>query len=226
MPQNPPYFPADNASQDTWSQNFNTLLTANPTDYGLTAPDAVLVDAAVDAFHAAYLAAINPATRTPVTIAAKDAALANMKSVVLPYAVQIAGNPAVANGLKTGIGVTVRITTKTRNPVTLNEISLSFAYTPGGQSKVTARDTATPTTKARPLGAFGWQVQIRGRDGGAGPWTQFEDMTFSGNIAFPELEAEMLGFDDYEIRARWVGAQLPGGALNVGPWSAWENYEP
>lgn len=227
MPQNPAYFPTRNADQATWATNFNTLLTANPTDYGLTAPDAVIVDGVVDTFIAALATATNPATRTPVAIAAKDAALAAMKAVVFPYATQIAGDASVSNGLKTGIGVTVRITTRTRNPIVTAEIETSYTQTLAGLLNFRASDPATPLTKQRPLGAFGWELQIQTATTTApGTWipaysiVQSKPTAIVGPADFEETE------DLFRYRARWAGPALNGGAPNVGPWNAWQDVFP
>lgn len=221
MPQNPPYIPNGDADAVNWASNFSTELTAAPTDYGLVAGNAVTVAAVVDPFVAAFAAATNPATRTPVTIAAKDAARAAMESTVRPFATQIASNGSVSAGLKTTIGVTNRVTTKTRNAVTANEIVFEVSYSAGGIAQIRSQDPATPLSKKRPLGATGWQIEVRGKNAGDPGWTAVTGITATRPIQPLDPTTFAVQYEQYQIRMRWQGAALPGGGVNVGPWSAW-----
>lgn len=225
MPQNPPYIPAQDGLAAPWSDNFSTLLTAAPTDYGLLAGDAVAVAAVVTPWLAAYTAATTPATRTPVTIADKDTARAAMEAVVRPFAVAISQNPVVSDGLKTGIGVTPRILTKTRNSVVAEEITFEVNYTVGGIALVRSQNPATPFTKKRPLGAIAWQVEVRGKNAGDADWTAITTATPTKPITPLDPSTFPQQFEQYQIRMRWIGASLPGGAENAGPWSAWTDIE-
>ena len=223
MAQNPPYIPAADALAGPWSDNFSTLLTAAPTDYGLVAGDAVAVAAVVTPWLAALVLATNPATRTPVTVADKDTARAAMEAVVRPYAVQISQNPLISNGLKTGIGVTPRILTKTRNSVVAEEAVLAITYTALSAPILTVTNPATPLTKARPLGAISWEYQLQSRLSDSGPWVN-EPGGFGSK---PQITLNPADFDPdpfYRIRVRWVGAALTGGAQNVGPWYSWTEF--
>lgn len=222
--RNPPYFPSTNTVQLAWATNFAALLTANPTDYGLTAPDAVPVQAAADDFEAAMVLATNPATRTPVTVADKDAALAALKSVIYPVATAIASDASVSNGLKTGIGVSVKSTVRTRNAVTAQEMGSEVIYTKQGLPVVKTHDLSTPDSSGRPLGAIGWRIQVNGSNG-LEPPDEDAAICFDAVFSRPQGTVNPANFTsqwaEYVYRTRWVGALLVGGAMNEGPWTEW-----
>lgn len=219
MPQNPNYIPAKDSLAGPWSDNFNTLLTAAPTDYGLVAGDAVAAAAVITPWLAALATSSTPVTRTSVTIAAKDDARAAMEAVVRPLAVAISQNPAISNELKTGIGVTPRITTKTRNSVVANNAAISPYFDSLGNIVFNGYDPDTPDSVARPLGALGWELQVRTKETLASDWVTILDLTVTRPLWKWDHEGVIAA--DAACRVRWVGALLVGGGLNVGPWSAW-----
>ena len=211
--------PTKDADLGPWSENFADLITATPANYGLVAGDAVAINAVVTPWLTALATATNPATRTSVTVAAKDAAKAAMRAVVMPYAVTISLNAAVSGALKTGVGVTDRITTKTRNSVVAVATSSGWAWSPTGMIEIRTVNPATPDTKARPLGANGWQLQAQGRNLITDPWVNTLDVVVTRPIFvwdWAPVSTEYVRF-----RTRWVGAALNGGVGNVGPWSEW-----
>lgn len=217
---NAPYWPTTDDGLLLWLANFSALLTAAPTDYGLVAGDAVIVAAQNTAWIAAKALVDDPDTRTPSNVAAKDAVRVNVEEVVQPYAQLISINPAVLNGDKVAIGVTVRITTRTRVDLTTTDIEVTV--TGEGVSLVNYRivDPATPTTAARPYGARGARVELRIRNA-----ADTEDaITLTG---FASRNKMVFAYDPiYKLRrkymrAQWVGALLIGGAPNNGPYSAW-----
>ena len=68
----PDYIPSSDGPALDWMQNFSALITAAPATYGLVAADATAIAAAVSAFDTALTAAIDPATRTKVTVITKN----------------------------------------------------------------------------------------------------------------------------------------------------------
>lgn len=146
------YIPQKQADRVLWANNFASLITANPANYGLQPADAVIIQGAADDFDAAYTIAINPTTRTNVTIAAKDAADAFMQSICRGYAQSIRNNTGVSNELKTGLGITVPATTRTPVPIpaTFPDVTL-VAGLPGGVLNLEQVDHGA-STGAKPFG--------------------------------------------------------------------------
>lgn len=155
---NPPYFPSKNSDQATWLVNFATLLTATPLLFGLVAGDAVIVQAAVDDYETAYDAWAEPTTRTQVLTAAKDAALANAKAVVFPYAVRISQNPGVTEEDKTAIGVTVRSTTRQPVPTPTAVPLVVVTGSNAGNVTMTATNSERPGKRGAPYGCSGFDL--------------------------------------------------------------------
>lgn len=217
---NTDYIPSTDSGFDSWLTNFSTLLTGAPTDYGLTAPDAVIVAAERSAYHTAYVAATDPSTRTVATIAAKDAARVSAESIVRPYAVSISMNSGVLDADKAAIGVTIRVTTPTPIPPPLTTPGLALVS--GAPLGHTLRffDTSTPTTKSKPFGALGMQVM---RSVGVAPAVDpsvcpyYATWTKSPNVS--TFESGQQG-KVATYFARWVTRGGPGGAAQYGPWSA------
>src|SRR5687768_14510632 len=78
-PMGKSFFRGTDAELYTGSANFSTLITATPTVFGLTAPQATAYAALNAAYAAAYVAANNPLTRTKPAITAKNDAKIPLK---------------------------------------------------------------------------------------------------------------------------------------------------
>lgn len=217
---NPPYIPANDAGFNNWVVNFDTLLTAAPTTYGLVAGDATAVAAVVAPWVAAYALATNPSTRTPVTIADKDAARLAAENLIRPLAVSISLNGGVANMDKTAIGVTVRITTPTPVPPPTTQPALSLESAVHNVHFLRYYDTTTPDTKAKPPGVTGLQIF---RSIGTTPAS---DPTTATYVDTWTKSPNTVGYDGTNVGkiatyfGRWVTRSGTGGQSAVGPWSA------
>lgn len=215
-----PYIPPTDSGFDTWLTNFSTLLTAAPATYGLTAPDATAVAAERTAYHAAYVAATDPGTRTSVTIAAKDSAKVSALAVVRPFAVSISLNSGVTDEDKTDIGVTVRKTVPTPVPPPTTTPALVLIAGVPQAHQLRYYDTSTPTTKAKPAGAVGIEIwRAIGTSPAVDPAqaSYYTTWTKSPNVSqflAPDVGKTCTYF------ARWVTRGGPGGSVQVGPWSA------
>ena len=202
---------------------FDTLLTAAPGTYGLTAPDAVTVAAATAIWTAAYALAVNPATRTAGTVAAKDNARASAESVVRPFAVNISLNAAVAPAAKTDIGVTVRSTTPTPIPAPTD------APVNGLTSQIPTVATMTykedgAVGKSKPFGVVGVEVFAAVGD------TFTSDPTDASYRETVTKSPYTLTFTQAErgkaasVFTRWITRSGPSGKAQVGPFSTAEDF--
>lgn len=215
-----PYVPKPDAVFDNWAVNFSTLLTAAPTTYGLVAGDATAAAAVVTPWHTAYLAAINPATRTPVTIAAKDAARTAVEATLRPLAQQISRNAGVANDDKIAIGVNLISTGGTPIPPPTTVPGLTLSASIHFQQTLQYRDTSTPTSKKKPPGASAIDLRMTL---GTAPATD-------PNAALPLTVATkspiVVSFTSQDVGkyatywGRWMTPSGPGGQVQFGDWSA------
>lgn len=215
MPALPSYIPTRDADLANWADNFNTLLTASPSTYGLVAGDATAVDAVVVPFITAYSAAINPGTRTPVTISAKDDAKILMLATVRPYAINVSLNQGVITSDKIDLGVNPRTSTPTPITAPTTNPIISIVNATPLQHVLRYRDeTASPTVKAKPYGVT--QLYLYGT-ASATPITDPAVLLFLGSRtkspALIEWQAGDVGKTAY-YAARW--ATRTG---EIGPWS-------
>lgn len=159
MPALPPYLPAPQADYDSWLTNFSTRITAAPGTFGLTAGEAATIAAAEAAWHAAYLLATTPGTKTPVTVAAKDAERILSMDVVRPYAIQISLNPGVLAADKVDVGVNPRtsVPAPIAAPVTAPQVGVQSAIPL--ELYMNFKDPLTgPKVKSKPYGVTRMQL--------------------------------------------------------------------
>jgi len=215
-----PYIPPKDAILVTWALNFAALITATPATYGLVAGDATTINGVVNAFSAAYTIAIDPPTRTKPTVAAKDAAKADMLAVVRPYAIQVRNNAGVSNMDKEDLGLNVPDLTPTPVPAPSTFPLLSFiGATPQSQTYRYA-DSNSPDLRAKPFGALACQMYVSvGVTAAVDP----AQMDFKGNFTKNPTGLVFLAGDVGKIAsvaARWVTRSGPLGVAQVGPWSS------
>lgn len=215
-----PYLPPRDVDFEDWFRNFSTLLTASPTTYGLVAGDATAVATRYTAWHAAYLLATNPATRTSPTIATKDSERILSESLLRTYAVQISRNPAVSNGNKTAIGVNLPNTARTPVPPPTTVPTLALVQAIHFLHTLSYKDTSTPTVKAKPAGAIGMEV-VRTIATGAtsDPFAAVSYGTLTKSPAQIGYTAGDVG-KTATYWGRWVTRSGPGGQAQAGPFSA------
>lgn len=214
------YIPAPDADFDLWATNFSTLLTASPATYGLVAGDATAVAGVYNTWHTAYLAAINPATRTPVTVQAKDDARVAALAVIRPYAVQISLNAGVNASDKIAIGVNPRTSTPTPipEPATAPVIAVIMA-TPLQHTLAYHDETQPETVKAKPNGVQFCEVHC------VVSATAVIDQALIPIKKMVTKSPFTIDFDSADVgksayyAARWINAN---GLF--GPWSAIANF--
>lgn len=203
-----------------WLLNFSTLLTASPTTYGLTSGDATTVATLQSAYATALATATTPSTRTADTIAAKDSAKSAALAGVRPLNQRISQNASVADSDKVAIGGTVKVSPPTPIPPPLTFPVLGIDSQTAGVVNMSYKDSATPTSKAKPFGAFGMQLA---RNIGTTFATDPAQCAIIGVITKSPL------VDTYDVTdsgkkityfARWQTRGGPGGQAQFGPWSA------
>ena len=216
----PDYIPAPDLDADAWGSNFAALITANPTDFGLVVGDATTIQTASDDFTAALTLALDPATRTPVTVNAKDAQRQTSEAVWRPYAMQINANPAVTDAQRTSLGLTVRDTDRTPVPPPASAPALDLRASTPGVTKLGYSDTAAPSGKAKPDGSIG--VEIWRAIGGA-PAPDPSTAAYLQTVTKSPFDAANLPADVGQTATyfgRFVTRSGPGGISQAGPWSA------
>jgi hypothetical protein len=208
------YIPAADALARDWFVNFAARIAANPALYQLTAADATNIDGVVDDFVAAYAIAVEPITRTPVTIAAKDAARNVAEQLCRQFAIQIKFNAGITDEDKIAAGV--RPPNPNRDPINppaSSPLLNVLGATPGSHT-IRYADTSTPDSPAKPFGAAMMQLWVAI---GATPTTDESTAKFYGTFTKNPVGVSFVEADDGKVAtyfARWANRKG-----DTGPWS-------
>lgn len=147
------YIPATDGDFQAWLDNFSALITAAPTDYGLTTGNATTLSGLTTTYDAAFLAATNGSTRGPSTVSAKDTARANAEAYARQLASIIQVDPTVTNTQKTNLRLTVRKTSKSPIPAPVTHPQLRLVSVSNLGHTLRYNDETTPSSSKRPFGA-------------------------------------------------------------------------
>ena len=157
------FFTGTDAELYAGSESFSTKINATPTAYGLTAPQATAYAALNAAYAAAYMAALDPETRTKGQVAAKNSARELLRISASNLAKIIDGTPTVTPQQKIDLGLNVR---KIPEPVGPPGTPTSFKVELLADGSVKFKWKC-----ANPPGATGTQYQVWRRIGTAGAFT-------------------------------------------------------
>lgn len=214
-----PYIPTTDNAFSVWSANFALVLSTLYASYGLAASDATAISAADATWQAAYAVATTEATRTKVTVAAKDLARNQCKALERGYANVIQANSGITQDQKADLGLTIRDTTKSPIPAPTTSPILTIVGATPGQLTVRYADQNTPAARKKPVGAIALQLFAA------------TSATVITNPATLPLKASVtrnpvgLDFDSGDagktayVAGRWITRR----GL-VGPWSAIATY--
>jgi hypothetical protein len=211
-----PYIPTTDAALDTWATNFDAVITANPTDYGLVAGQATAFHTLRLAFTTALATSSNPATRTSVTVAAKDAAKADMVVSARSLAMVALAYPLVTPSDLLAAGLIVKNTVPTPIPAPTTVPLLDFLSSIGQAVTIGYADETSPSAKYKPFGVIGLQVFTQ--VGGTAP-VGVETMQLKATVGRWPIRLQFAGGDVGEnvyVMARWVtrkGLTGPSSAL-------------
>lgn len=149
------YIPTQDAQLDVWALNFATLISTEPSRYGISTADGAVLMSQYNVWHAAYLLAVNPITRTQPAIADKDGEKVTLLYLVRLYAAQIRANAGVTDEDKAALGLNIPDPTPTPIPVPTTSPSIKVIIAGDGTHQLSVTDVLTPTKKAKPYGVVG-----------------------------------------------------------------------
>jgi hypothetical protein len=143
------------------SANFATLISATPTDFGLSATQATAYAALDSTFQAALVTATNPSTRTVTTVQTKNDAKVPLRESASSLAKIIEGTPTVTDTQKRALGISVRAT-----PTPMPPLGKPSDFAVGVEPATGALNLKWKNTN--PRGASGAVYQIWRRVGATG----------------------------------------------------------
>ncbi len=209
------YIPLRDGDLNLWGINFDTLITAGPSVFGLQPADAVFIHGYVSAFTTALQTAINPSTRTPASVAEKDGAKAAMLDIVRLYAQQIRLNHGVADVDKIALGITVTDAIRTPIPAPSTYPVVQVVGATFLAHTLRYNDQNTPDSRAKPFGALGLQLFVAIGDAPASSPEQADFQVFVTHQPFEVTFQPGQGGKYATYFSRW---QTATGL--VGPWPA------
>jgi hypothetical protein len=180
------FIPSRDALLLDWSNNFNTLITAAPTTYGLTAAQATTYGTLNTAWSDAYTTATAPSTRTRGTIAAKNAARATLVENARLLARIVQATSTVTPQQKIDLGLTPRdVIPSPINPPTESPV-IELVSALGRMLKVNLRSVGSER-RGKPAGVHG--ASVFSFIGAAAP-ADIADWTVQGSTTRTSFEVE------------------------------------
>jgi hypothetical protein len=141
----------------TGAQNFAAKVAKNPQQYGLSSEQLSEFQAASTSYGTAYLAAIDPETRTKSKVAAKNAAKRSLKSIASDLAKVIDGTPSVTAEMKIDLGLNVRKHPSPNPPPTVRP-AITIVGVTGRTVTIKIRQTGESSRRGKPAGVLGASV--------------------------------------------------------------------
>ena len=148
------YMPVKEAERVLWSANFAQQISQPEFNVGLTPAQISAFTAVNGTLQAAWLAATGP-TRGPVTIAAKNTAMREMRVMATSLVNFIQNTPTVTDSQREALKITVRKTNPTPAPVPESKPKIDVLNVDGHQFRLRLSDVDRPTSKARPPKTIG-----------------------------------------------------------------------
>lgn len=155
------YIPPTDAALALWSTNFNAVIVADEAAYGLTPAQSAAYTALDSAFQTALALATDPGTRTPVTVADKDTAKANLIFSARQLGQIAQTYPAITDMLLADAGLTVPDPIPTPIPAPVTKPVVSIFDTSSLQVVIRFKDSVLSNPRAKPPGATGMEVFVK-----------------------------------------------------------------
>jgi hypothetical protein len=210
-----PFIPNRDSDFDRWLANFAAKIVADPASYGLSPGDAAEIDAARAAWHAAFLVARAPATRTLPSIADKDGKRAAAVVVARRLSARVRADDSVSDDLKIRLGLKLRAAGLTRSAAPAAFPTLAIIGLKLGSHELIAGSDNEGPSRAKPDGAATLLVVRAIGDAPASDPKGAAFLTLATRTRFRSEFTVHEGGKFATYFARWANARG-----ELGPWSA------
>ncbi|HZZ42400.1 MAG TPA: hypothetical protein VFE58_05650 [Tepidisphaeraceae bacterium] len=208
------WLPLKDADLLPFMQNMSGKITATPATYGLLPADATALAGYLTTFSTNLAVATAPATRTAVSVAAKDISKAVLVADARIIAKKVQANPAVTPDQKIALGLPVHKDTPTPIPAPSTKPMLNIVGNGGRTVKILIKDETTPTKKAKPPGYEGSAVYTYVPTAGEEPPADLTEWRFEGLATRGDFEIDYrpgdVGKTAY-ILANWLNPRGEAG---------------
>jgi hypothetical protein len=175
------YLPEPDADLAAWCANFTDTIAADPACYGLSAADAAQLASARATFDNALATALDPATRTPVAVTAKNLARHALERAVRAAARRVQSFPGTTAEDRAALGLSDRAARPSRiAPPVTRPLLLVDANPPGGVARLRILDESAPLRLAFPPGVESAVVFTCALPPGTPPPASLDDWRFEG----------------------------------------------
>jgi hypothetical protein len=211
------FLPSTDAGLLAWSENFSALINAAGAPYGVPVPLAVAYATKHTSYATKLQLAVEPTTRTKLTVADKNDAKHFLKVAARQIASIIDGQATVTTAQRLALGLTVRDVVPTPIPAPSAAPLIEVKGVFGRTARVRLIDAAHPTRRGRPAGTIGAAVfsYVGAGPGGATPPADLGLWKFEGNtgrttvdVLFPNAVAP--GATVW-LAAFWFNARMQAG---------------
>jgi hypothetical protein len=151
MPRN--FYWGKDAAIVAGSANFASLTATGFATYGLSSAQAATFGTLNTTLQAAYAAAVNPSTRTPVAVAAKDLAIRNMRAGAVLYGSIAYATSTVSDAQLVALGLLPRAAPAPR-PMPTTPPTVEVVSVVGRTAKLRLRDAGS-SRRGLPYGTKG-----------------------------------------------------------------------
>ncbi len=189
------YLPTREGDLREWAMNFNTLIGANPTGYGLTATQATAYATAYAAFADLYDQCQQTTLRTPATVQDKNLRKAELIAITREYVNICQAYPEMDDTKRVMLRITVKDTDPSPVPVPSSAPGIEFVSVLGHTVTLRLQNTESPV-RARPEYVVGATLFTYV---GAEPPTDIAGWKFEGNVKKTLVQVQ-------------VPATVPGGS--------------
>lgn len=205
------YLPTREADLLIWAANLNARLAADSLRYGVSLTMQTDYAALFSAFSAAYTAANEDITRTPVTIQVKNTAKQNLldgSNGIREIVDFVQGNPATTDEMRQELQITVPDPTNTPVPVPSTAPVIQIVRASGTYVTINLRNAETPDSRAKPFGVAAAAV-----------------LTAFGPVAPDLSDKSAWTWQGNVTRPHEVTLEFPGAPSGMTVWitSIWQN---
>ena len=151
------WYPVAQAEFLTFAQNFCGQISSSPTTFGCVAADGTSLMSLLGALETKYAISEAPETRTPVSIAQKDIAMAALRADMRRVYKKVRAANLSAD-LLIELGVPVPDVEPSPVPVPSDRAQVSIRGTNGRAVNLFISSETTPTKRGKPEGVSGWEL--------------------------------------------------------------------
>jgi hypothetical protein len=206
--------PRSDALARNYINDYATTVAADPAKYGLSSADSSAITLAAQTYSACYTLATTPATRTELTIIAKDEARNAAEALIRLYSIQIKYNAGISTEDKAAIGISQPNPSRTRRNVSDTLPILAIIGALQGSQTLRFSDSTTPDSRAKPFGAQMLELRVNVAETAGG---EAEEARPCGIYSTNPIGVPFAPADNKKIATYWGRWANTRGQF--GPWS-------